>query len=176
MICKELERCYDSIIDNKGIPDCPNDITQCIKSHDARSEVKCKQKGKSYILKNDKHLHIVSYKIDGGAILQDKKVPEETRACDNLYCINDKINPTAILIELKGKHIRHAIKQILNTYEIYKTFLTRFCRLYIRIVVTSSTPKLFADPLYVKLSTIVKQQNGNIKIKEITFIENYSLL
>ena len=55
---------------------CANNNVECIEVSDNRPYVKCEEKGKKYILENTEKNHVISYKIDGGVISQDKTVPQ----------------------------------------------------------------------------------------------------
>ena len=169
MICKEINNCFESAISNKkGI--CYTG-QNCIVSADKRSKVTCEESRKTYCLKNNGKF-VMKCRIDGGAIKEDKTVPNGLQKCDFLYLIKS-VEDTAILIELKGVMIKKAIQQILSTFKIYGELLKRYSKVYVRIVVTSSVPKIKSDPDYIKLSKLVKgTYKGNIKIKTKNFEES----
>lgn len=171
MICEYLSSCLDECLSGKQPAKCSNDLKQCIQSSDARPEVKCEQKKKKYILENTQKNHVISYQMDGGIIVVDGMVPEKINKCDNLFVVNSN-ELTAILIELKGKNVSHALDQIQGSLELYKELWKRFSHVYGRAVVTSSTPNLKANPKYVKLSELLRKRYcGNIKIDEWQFKE-----
>lgn len=171
MICENLSSCLDENLAGRLPAKCGNDSKQCIMSSDARPEVNCEQKKKKYILENTQKNHVISYQMDGGIIVVDRTVPEGTNKCDNLFIINaDEL--TAILIELKGKNVPHALDQIQGSLDLYKGLWKKFSHVYGRAVVTSSTPDLKASPKYVNLSELLKKKyHGNIKIEERQFKE-----
>jgi hypothetical protein len=172
MICDELKKCMDEQFAERIISRCANgNFDVCIESSDKRSKVKCEEKKKKYVLENTMKSHIISYKMDGGIIRLDKTVPEGTCKCDYLYLVNG-VERNAILIELKGVDVLHALKQIHGTLTLYKDFLREFSHVYGRVVVTSSVPNLKANPAYVNLVRLIRETyHGNIKINERDFEE-----
>lgn len=169
MICKEINKCFQSAIGNKkGICSIGQN---CIISADRRSKVTCEESRRTYCLKNDGKF-IMNCRIDGGAIKEDKTVPNGLQKCDFLYFIKS-IEDIAILIELKGVMIKKAIQQILSTFKIYGELLKSYSKVYVRIIVTSSVPKIKSDPDYIKLSKLVKgTYKGNVKIKTVKYEES----
>lgn len=168
MICIKLETCMKNELAGGKSFSC--DIG-CIESSDKRSEVKCEEKRKKYILQNTAKNHVISYKMDGGIIVLDSNVPQGTSKCDYLYVVDTK-ELSAILIELKGVDVARAIKQISETLNIYRNFFKSFAHIYGRVVVTSSTPNLKASPDYVNLVNLLKKTyHGNLKIAKQQFVE-----
>ena len=73
----------------------------------------------------------------------------------------------AVLVELKGINVAHALKQVQGTLTLFQNFLGKFSHVHGRIVVTSSTPDLKASPDYVNLARMLRQKfHGNLKIAE----------
>lgn len=177
MICDKLMLCVNGQFAGEKIQECANgNFSKCIESSDRRSRIKCEERKKKYVLENTKRNHVVSYKMDGGIIVLDKSVPEGTCKCDYLFVIND-LEKSAILIELKGVDVAHAIKQIRGTLTEFKDFFKRFHHVYGRIVVTSSVPDLKANPDYVNLMRMFhKYFEGNVKIVEREFLEQDTAL
>ncbi len=140
---------------------CCNDRNQCIKSSDRRSEVKCEEKGKKYILLNTEKNYVISYKMDGGIIVVDKTVPEGTGKCDYMYVVSGA-EKRIILTELKGAYVSKAIKQLNDTIKIYGNFFNSASRVYGRIIVSSSVPRLNATSEYMKLSLLLRRNYGEI--------------
>lgn len=177
MICNNLQRCIDSQLGMALLEKCDNrnkDI--CIESSDVRSAVKCEEHGKKYIYENTKKNHVVSYKMDGGVIVEDRTVQPNTNKCDYLYIIDDA-ELTAILTELKGVNVSKSLEQIKETLLLYKSVFKNFKKVYARAIVTSSTPNLKAMPTYTNLEKTLRQTyNGNIKIIERQFFEKDSEL
>lgn len=167
MICNKLKMCVASIFEGETQPQC-SDVQRniCIKSSDKRPYVSCGEQKKTYILGNSMKNHVISYKMDGGVIIEDKTVPFGTNKCDFLFVIRGE-ERVAILIELKGRNIAHALKQISGVLDLYKDFFATCHGVYVRIIATSSTPNLKASPEYVNLLRKIKSKyNGNIKIFE----------
>lgn len=172
MICSRLPLCAKAQFEEKGISECMNNNSaRCIESSDRRSKVKCEERKKKYILENTKRNLVISYKMDGGIIVLDRTVPDGTCKCDYLFLINGSQN-TAVLVELKGVDVSHALKQIHGTLINFRDFFRTFHHTYGRIIVTSSVPNLKASPDYVNLVRMIRQSfNGNIKIVEKGFSE-----
>lgn len=171
MICTRLDRCVEEMRSGKKSSSCDNNKKQCILSSDKRSEIKCEEKKKKYILKNSQSNHVIAYQVDGGIVATDASVPEGTQKCDFLFVVDAK-EFTAILIELKGVDVPKALKQIQGTLELYRGFWNKFSHVYGRIIVTSSTPNLKASPAYVNLAGMLRKNfHGNIKIVKRQFTE-----
>lgn len=171
MICNQLEECIDiQRIQQKNVK-CLQSQDECIEVSDCRSNVKCEEKKKKYILENTMGNHVILYRMDGGIIKTDKSVPEGTCKCDYLMVVDGK-ECDAILTELKGVDVKHALKQIDGTLDQFKAVFNRFAHVYARAVVTSSTPNLKATPTYVKLMNKLRRcYKGNLKIEEVQMKE-----
>lgn len=164
MICRKLEKCVSDKLSGVQNTQCDNNKTKCIESSDKRSEVKCEENRKKYVLVNTKKRHVISYKVDGGIVVEDQGVPQGTSKCDYMLIDNDD-ELTAILVELKGVDVPKALKQISGTLVLFKEFFKEFSQVYARVIVASSTPNLKATPGYVNLAkTLHKKYNGNLKI------------
>lgn len=172
MICKSLNSCITAMMSPSKLPKCDNrNETACIQSSDNRSAVKCEEHGKKYVYENTKKNHVISYKVDGGVIVEDQTVPPNTNKCDYLFVVDDA-EPTAILTELKGVDVPKSLEQIRGTLTLFQSTLKSLDHVYARIVVTSSTPNLKASPSYVNLEKMLRQTyKGNIKISERQLFE-----
>lgn len=171
MICNQLANCIETQKMQTELNYCPNNRANCIEASDCRSNVKCEERKKKYILENTLKNHIVQYRMDGGIIKIDKFVPEGTCKCDYLLVI-DGSECNAILTELKGVDIPHALRQLDKTLTQFKNVFSGFEHVYARAIVTSSTPNLKATPIYLNLVKRLKSQyNGNLKISEIQMKE-----
>ena len=172
MICDKLQLCAERQFAGEKMLGCANrNMKACVESSDMRSYVKCEEKKKKYVLENTQRNHIISYRMDGGVIVLDQTVPDGICKCDYLFLI-DGVDSSAILIELKGVDVMHALKQIHGVVKIYKGLLHTFSHVYGRIIVTSSMPNLRATPDYVNLVRLIKKSFGrNIKICERKFEE-----
>lgn len=171
MICGKLERCVKRTIKGQLPDECDNQKENCIEFSGTRIYVKCEEKKKKYILENTMGKHIVSYRMDGGIVHVDAKVPEGVAKCDYLYVI-DNNRPTAVLAELKGVDVARAIQQINNTLMLFNEFFRKCSNVYGRIVVTSAVPKLNASPAYVKLQNKLRNSyRGNLKVASRQMVE-----
>lgn len=171
MICDQLEMCIDNAKKKIQVTNCKNDSKDCLVASDFRSNIKCEERKKKYVLENTLKNHVMSYRMDGGIIKVDKTVPEGISKCDYLLVING-MNCDAILVELKGTDVSHALKQIDGTLERFKSILEKFSHVYARAVITSTTPNLKASPAYVNLvKKLKKTYNGNLRIAEVQLKE-----
>lgn len=172
MICKNLKECIDAQLSFTPHKKCGNKNSDvCIEISDKCSAVKCEESGKKYVYENTKKNHVISYKMDGGVIVEDKTVPRNTNKCDYLYIVKD-VELTAILTELKGVNVSKSLDQIKGTLSLYKDVFENVQRVYARAIVTSSTPNLKATPAYTNLERMLRQKyNGNIKICERQLFE-----
>ncbi|MCX4338279.1 MAG: hypothetical protein OSJ72_01415 [Lachnospiraceae bacterium] len=164
MICDKL---YECCLDEKHI--CAYK-KKCVVYQDSRTNAACEEKGKRYNLVNDKRFTITLFHVDGGMIFGEPDV----KKCDFLYIVDDLEKPTAIFVELKGKDIYQAIRQVKETIDRYGTTLQR--RIYARIV-CNAVPRLYNDPSISKLrKELMKRYNGNLNISEKNKDEKYSEL
>ncbi len=172
MICRKLEECINRKLQSTFLEKCDNkNRMNCIESSDRRSAVKCEENKKKYLLENTMKNHVILYKMDGGIIAEDKSVPLNTSKCDYLFIIGDA-TPIAVLTELKGVNVPKALIQLKGTLLLYKNVFCKFGHVYVRVIVTSSTPNLKASPEYVNLERMIrKDYKGNIKIVEKQFNE-----
>ena len=167
MICNQVQACAAGEVAGKPQAKCANhNRKECIVSSDKRSRVKCEERTKKYLLENTMRNHVISYKMDGGIIRMDRSVPEGTCKCDDLFLVHGA-ESHAVLVELKGINVAHALKQLQGTLTLFQNFLGKFSHVHGRIVVTSSTPDLKASPDYVNLARMLRQKfHGNLKIAE----------
>jgi len=171
MICNKLKDCTKEQFAGRAVLKCANSNVKCVESSDMRSKVKCEERKKKYILENTMKNHVVSYRMDGGIIRLDKSVPEDICKCDYLILVHGK-EDVAILVELKGVNVAHALKQIQGTLMLFKDYFTEFSHVYGRVVVTSAAPNLKATPDYVNLIKMLRKTfKGNLKIVEKQFQE-----
>lgn len=171
MICRKLISCVESAVKGQMPDKCNNDRETCMVSCDDRLYVKCEEKKKQYTLVNTKKKTVISYKMDGGIVHMDASVPEQTARCDYLYVINDE-KPTAVLTELKGVDVKKAMNQIKSTLDLFDGFFQKCSKVYGRIVVSSSVPRIRATSEYVKLQRKLKDSySGNLKIGELKMKE-----
>ena len=132
------------------------------------SNVSCKEKGRSYILKfPDASTYSCKVHIDGG-IVKDDSV-----RCDYGILTEDGIG---VLVELKGKKIDHAFDQLTETAGILSTakFKSRFKHVYGRIVGTACPNN--ASPHSVSCKEAFARLGGNVRVAENKCSEPYKSL
>lgn len=173
MICNSLKACIEQEIVKDTGHTCVNSREGCIISSDDRSEVKCEERRKKYVLKNTKRNHVICYKVDGGIVAVDSSVPPELKKCDYLYAVSDKdYHMNAILAELKGVDVGKALVQLYNTLKLFPDVFKECGHVYARAIVTSAMPNLRTRPEYVKLAKLLKgTYHGNLKVVEKQFCE-----
>ena len=103
---------------------CKDKRQPIIVSQDRRSD--CQHRAQNVVKQNNLRSAVRRYKIDGNIIIDGNK-------CDYLV-LNDDLK-TAYLIELKGKDIHHAIKQLEDTLNIMKENLPDYT-FFLRIAYT----------------------------------------
>lgn len=122
-----------------------------------------------YNLINDRNHKIALYHMDGGIVCGEQNMQK----CDFLYVIYDQDCPTAILVELKGTDIKHAVRQLKASLDRYgKTLKRRICAR----VVCNSVPRLYNDPAVknLKKELMSRYQKGTLAIFENSKDERYS--
>lgn len=173
MICNSIKECIKQEIAKNTGHTCTNGRETCIKSSDTRSEVKCEERRKKYVLKNTKGNHVICYKVDGGIVAVDSSVPPELKKCDYLYTVSDKEHHmSAILAELKGVDVGEALVQLHDTLKRFSDVFKTCRHVYARAIVTSAKPNLRTRPEYVNLVKLLKgTYGGNLKVVERQFYE-----
>jgi hypothetical protein len=132
---------------------------------DKKSEAKTKYEASN----PDKKL-VAVFKVDG-CLIPEKQGESK---CDFLFLVfpkQENIKTDAYLIELKGKDLPHALRQILQTYKTLEKQLL-LCRVQVRIVISKFRFKgnIVSTPDYVALNrklgknAIVWQEHFNDKI------------
>lgn len=156
MDCRHLAECIQSIESTQDkYARC--EIPECLRSCDSRNIIVVEENRKRYVLQNIGDM-IAVYQVDGQMIAS-----EDTVKCDNM--IVDVTSVLAILVELKGTDLRHALKQIESTHARVLPALGRY-RLYGRIVTSPRTnvPDLRTDPQYKRIQKAFMMRGGNLKI------------
>lgn len=167
-------------------PPCGNIQNQkrCIKFLDNRSKPKCEENGKSYILDQSQvypRYEVMELRIDKGVISE----PEASTGikCDFALLVRDdyveqKRKGTAILVELKGVEIRHALKQLLATLgqKELQALWDEHARVFGRIICKESVPRIRSTEVYADALEAFLRRNGNLKIFEETKTEIYGEL
>lgn len=160
-------------------PACGNQNIQkkCIAFFDRRSQPSCTEKGKTYTLNQSAtNFQVLCFHIDGGVINSP-----ECNKCDYAFFLKDNVDGgkgRAVFIELKGKNIRHAMKQLNETLSLdaFKDVSSVYKKIYGRIVVTSSIPRLQSDDDFIELKERFIKLGGNLKIGEMNFVEQFDNL
>lgn len=126
---------------------------------DERTLVVSKEKNRDHRGKNlDKNL-VCQYKLDG-------KVFQNETSCDFLLLNREK--KTAYFIELKGRNIEHAIKQLEDSYEKLKEELQDH-QVNFRIVASNIGKPALQSMKYKRFSYC---HEGRIKMKTTSMEEN----
>jgi hypothetical protein len=164
-------------------PPCKSSERQkgCIEFLDCRPKVTCQEKGKSYTLdqgqENPRH-EVMLLHIDGGVITN----PEAStmNKCDYAILVREGASQTdkkmtAFLIELKGKQVDHALKQLKAT--LYQAELAPLwessARVFGRIVCKASVPRIQRTDAYLAMDEEFRKRGGNLKMQEVVFEEEY---
>lgn len=165
------------------LPQCGSRERQegCIAFLDCRPKVTCSERGKSYTLdqgqENPKH-EVILLHIDGGVISN----PEASMAnkCDYAILVREGTSRaekkmTAFLVELKGKQVDHALKQLKATLHQteFKPLWESCNRVFGRIVCTSSVPRIRRTDAYIATAEEFLERGGNLKMEEGAFEEEY---
>lgn len=174
MICNTTESCFFELLNKPADVSCDRKPC-CVHFCDNRSNAVCTERGKTYHLQNtrDRQCTILSLHIDGGIVVTDRQTPENTSKCDYLFLVDTKtkLNPIAILIELKGTDVAKAVEQISSTYFLFKETLKHCSKVYGRIVCSNGAPRIQNTPTYISLQRLLKQRNGNLSMGR-TIIDN----
>lgn len=157
---------------------------QCIVSLDNRSQVRCEENGKIYILDQSKkypRFEVMDYHIDKGIVSEPEA--SSINKCDHLILIKDfdrfsKQEGTAILVELKGRDTRHALKQLydtLNLQELQPVWKNQR-RIFGRVICRSTPPRIRNTEEYLDVKEAFFEHHGNFKIREEKMEEEYDEL
>lgn len=157
-------------------PPCGDDERQsrCIDFLDNRSQIRCEENGKTYILDQSEEYprhEVIKFYVDKG-IISDPGA-ETVYKCDNVLLIRD--SGTAILVELKGSETRHALKQLsatLNQKELQPLWNSQR-RVFGRVVCRSSPPRIRNTDEFMDINESFFTRRGNIKIAEENMVEKY---
>lgn len=165
MVCNKTAECFPAILKNQLSVSCKG-ISKCVDFCDKRKNANCKENGKVYSLENtDSAYKILSIHVDGGVIIVDKNTPAGLNKCDYLFVIDTGNAPVAILIELKGCDINHAVDQIDSTLNILSDFLNTCSSVHGRIVFSGGTPNIQNSPKFMNLQRRLKRMSGTLVAK-----------
>ena len=165
MRCDRLINCCESHLMDESVFECDR-LQDCIVLSDTRKEIKCTEKGKSYYYFNDSERKVILHHMDGGVISDSSQ-----KKCDYLLSISNNKDIIAILLELKGKDIWHALEQISVTLDTFNNYFRKCECTYGRIVLAQTSPKIMADPKVVKLKKKLSRLHGDLKIRSKTMEE-----
>lgn len=165
MVCNKTTQCFPDILKDTSAVSCSG-IAKCIKFCDRRKNAVCEEKGKVYMLENTDDPHkILALHVDGGIVVVDKKTPPGLPKCDYLFIIETAEAPVAILIELKGTDVKHAVAQIDNTLNMFSDYFKTCSNVHGRIVFSGGTPNLQNTPDFMRLQRRLKQMSGTLSAK-----------
>lgn len=133
-----------------------------------RKTVSVSENNRTYRADIDKGIQSVVYQIDGKAIIEGNK-------CDKLIVATKGDLGTAVFVELKGKNISHAIKQLEDTIN-HRLFLptpNASENIRARIVTLNSGPTSASKMEFVKAQIRFKRQyNIDLQIRKGTAKDN----
>lgn len=165
MVCNKATQCFQEILKDKSSVSCSG-VTKCIKFCDKRKNAVCDEKGKVYMLENTEDPHkILALHVDGGIVIVDKNTPTGLSKCDYLFIIETDTAPVAILIELKGTDVKHAVTQIESTLNLFAEYFKTCSNVHGRIVFSGGTPNLQNTPDFMRLQRRLKQMSGTLSAK-----------
>ena len=129
------------------------------------SIIKVKENKASYSLDNDQRLRVGKVHVDGCLI-------NEGERCDYLFTVEER--NANILIELKGKDVEKAIKQIKTSFLFFSKVLEG---VFFGRIITSGTyaPALESNESK-RLKRLLLQAKGNLKSSTGSMVEKVSLL
>lgn len=133
----------------------------CSKAKESKKLVIFENKCK-IIFENESNQILYEVRIDNCLIKDGKR-------CDYLVLI-PRIN-SAIFIELKGKNLLYAIKQINSSIDLLIKYLDK-SSIHARIILTKvNTPNLMNNPIIYKFEKRINRLNGTLKIGSIEITE-----
>lgn len=127
------------------------------------------ENGKDYRLVNKSKFYVTKVHIDGGVFKQEL-------CCDFLFLTHERvedkyINQDAILVELKGVDVKHAIDQIESTVNKLK-FSNKEYILKGRIVASKGIPVHLRPSNFTRLDALLKKNGGDLQCKTKLFEEH----
>lgn len=153
MVCKKVKACCD-VVQNEyeWCGECRRETTD--------PKIVCEEHKKRYCLLNDKRYSVVEFKMDDGIIRNE----DNKNKCDYLYVVKEPSHPVAIFVELKGRDVKHALEQIMESVTTYYRDF-HYCRILGRIV-CKCVPRITNDDNLIKIR---KEKNikWNWRLKKI---------
>lgn len=154
---------------------------KCIVFIDRRSKLTCEENGKSYTLDQSQvypRHEVIKLHIDGGVITDPEA--STVNKCDYVLLVKDGAQDgqkrnTAILVELKGKAVLHALKQLMCTLQQpeFQSVWNSYARVFGRIVCTSSIPRIQSNDAFLEAKEEFLLRGGNLVIEEESYQEEY---
>lgn len=144
-------------------------LRKCVSFFDNRSKPSCTENQMTYRIVNENKLQVIGIHLDKGVVDSN-----DTQKCDYLFLFKD--NPERIvLIELKGKHVNEAIRQLKDTIELptIQSLIKPNSEVYGRIIASGSVPKIRSLEEQ-RLIRFLKIHRGNLVTRERSFEEPYS--
>ena len=169
-----------------GNSPCCNESLQkgCIEFLDCRPQAACHENGKSYILNQSQEYprhEIIMLHIDSGVITNPEA--DSVNKCDYVILVKDrdkngKRKNTAILIELKGKAVLHALKQLIATLNQpeFQPAWNDCARVFGRIVCKASVLRIRSNDDFIAAKEAFLLRGGNLEIGEDSYTEEYGKL
>lgn len=133
-----------------------------------RKTVSVSENNRSYRADVDKDIQTVVYQIDGKAIIEGNK-------CDKLIIATKGDLGTAVFVELKGKNISHAIKQLEDTinHRLFLPVPDASGNIRARVVTLNSGPTSASKMDFMKAQIRFKKQyNTDLQIRKGTTKDN----
>lgn len=178
MICNRVRHCVESAMTDT-LSKCSTN-QNCIAFSDTRKTAVCTEKRKRYAIENyskpSLRRRVTLLHIDGGVVVVDRTTPENQGKCDYLFVVETAEYPVAVLVELKGVHIREAVNQIKETLKLLDGSLNSCRKVHARIICGSGTPNIKTTPAYINLSREIKRRNGTIEIYANNYVESIASL
>jgi len=157
MICRNTQKCIEeAIADNEWCGECREETTA--------KNVTRQERKKRYNLLNPKRYKVTVFKIDGGIVRNE----EDVLACDYLFIVHKTKSKAAIFVELKGKDVYHAIKQITNSMDMFAGDFLETEK--IARIICQSVPRIANDGAVIRAKKeLLSKHQAKIEIHERNF-------
>lgn len=151
---------------------------KCIEYMDCRPVTTCSENKKSYTFdqKEEYPRHeVLKLHMDGGVIRDADGI--NTNKCDYVVIVKEKNasnRKTAILVELKGVSVQHAIKQVMATLTQpeFQAAWKSCDRVFGRIICTS-VPRAMTNDTKIRAMREFLARGGNLVISEQSYTDEY---
>lgn len=149
----------------------------CIECVDKRPRVSCPELGKTYLLdQSDEAVkkELLKVRVDGGVI----SPPESLKLykCDYMILVRSDtgLPEEVVLVELKGKNMKHACEQLESTLKLpeFSEVLRTAKHIHGRIVLSGVPRNKYANDAYIELKKVFRKLGGDLEKgeKELTDI------